>query len=156
MITRLLVEKSIHLLPKIYRLFQIDSVEPTNTGRLTKNFALLKAKSGAAKSVGLRLHSFVSFSSTLFIWPIVSLFFSRPPICNFLFSINIRFPQLKSFFSELFVTQKSVFISQNYMPRSCRSLVGCVFTSSPWPDIKIKYKKYFFGDFLSADFWQKL
>ena len=24
------------------------------------------------------------------------------------------------------------------------------------PDIKTKYEKYFFGDFLSADFWQKL
>ena len=23
-------------------------------------------------------------------------------------------------------------------------------------DIKTKYEKYFFGDFLSADFWQKL
>ena len=28
--------------------------------------------------------------------------------------------------------------------------------SSPRPDIKTKYEKYFFGDFLSADFWQKL
>ena len=25
-----------------------------------------------------------------------------------------------------------------------------------WSDIKTKYKKYFFSDFLSADFWQKL
>ena len=28
--------------------------------------------------------------------------------------------------------------------------------SSPRPDIKTKYEKYFCGDFLSADFWQKL
>ena len=28
--------------------------------------------------------------------------------------------------------------------------------SSSRPDIKTKYEKYFFGDFLSADFWQKL
>ena len=26
--------------------------------------------------------------------------------------------------------------------------------SSPRPDIKMKYEKYFFSDFLSADFWQ--
>ena len=26
----------------------------------------------------------------------------------------------------------------------------------PRPDIKTKYKKDFFGDFLLADFWQKL
>ena len=28
--------------------------------------------------------------------------------------------------------------------------------SSPGPDIKTKYKKYFLGDFISVDFWQKL
>ena len=28
--------------------------------------------------------------------------------------------------------------------------------SSPRPDSKTKYEKYFFGDFLSADYWQKL
>ena len=28
--------------------------------------------------------------------------------------------------------------------------------SSPRPDIKTKYEKYFFGDFFSADIWQKL
>ena len=28
--------------------------------------------------------------------------------------------------------------------------------SSPRLDIKTKYKYYFFDDFLSADFWQKL
>ena len=46
---------------------------------------------------------------------------------------------------------------------SRRGLVGSVSAyqtksqgSSPRPDIKTKYEKYFFGDFLSADFWQKL
>ena len=28
--------------------------------------------------------------------------------------------------------------------------------SCPRSDIKTKYEKYFFGDILSADFWQKL
>ena len=28
--------------------------------------------------------------------------------------------------------------------------------SSPRPDIKTKFEKYFFGDFLSSDLWQKL
>ena len=44
-----------------------------------------------------------------------------------------------------------------------RGLVGSVLAyktksqgSSPRPDIKMKYEKYFFGDFLSPDFWQKL
>ena len=46
---------------------------------------------------------------------------------------------------------------------SRRGLVGSVLAywtkiqgSFPRPDIKTKYEKYFFGDFLSADFWQKL
>ena len=44
-----------------------------------------------------------------------------------------------------------------------RGLVGSVLAnwtkrqgSNLRPDIKTKYKKYFFGDLLSADFWQKL
>ena len=47
--------------------------------------------------------------------------------------------------------------------RSRRGLVGSVLAykaksqdSNPRSDIKTKYEKYFFSDFLSADFWQKL
>ena len=47
--------------------------------------------------------------------------------------------------------------------RNRRGLVGSVLTyqaksqgSRPWEDINTKYVKYFFGDFLSADYSQKL
>ena len=54
-------------------------------------------------------------------------------------------------------------ISNEYTIPIRRGLVGNVLGyytkrhgSSPRPDIKTKYKMYFFADFLSADFWQKL
>ena len=37
-----------------------------------------------------------------------------------------------------------------------RARKGINLSLAPRPDIKTKYEKYFFGDFLSADFWQKL
>ena len=54
-------------------------------------------------------------------------------------------------------------LSYLQLPWSHRGLIGSVLAyytksqgSSPRPDIKTKYEKYFFGDFLSPDFWQKL
>ena len=51
----------------------------------------------------------------------------------------------------------------NYALRSRRGLVSSVLAyetkskgSSPRPDIKTKYEKYFFGGFLLANYWEEL
>ena len=54
----------------------------------------------------------------------------------------------------------SIYLRLNYCINNifCQSVMKlfCMCTRPIRPDIKTKYEKYFFGDFLSADFWQKL
>ena len=104
-----------------------------------------------------------------FIWKVVSLL---PKSASSTSRLQAHFPAL---YTTIFVRRKDKI---NYLSnqtwaiheiitswrkkRSRRSLLGSVLAyqmksqvSSPRPDIKIIFEKYFFGNFLSADFWQK-